>query len=170
MASVDGRPKTAGSFRPGETGNPGGRPPDKEIAALARRYTPDIIRTWVEVCRNAIDNPSARVAAANALADRGYGKPRQEVELSGGMGQALHLHLYAVQRLEQARAVADSLEAPPIEGTVEDFSETLLPRAREALPHEALPLWDAAAEAESPAEAEPPAEPSGEPAGEPDGP
>jgi|SRR6185436_14358754 hypothetical protein len=134
---------TATSFAPGRSGNPAGRPADKEIAALARRYTPDVIRTLVDVCRNARENPSARVAAANALADRGWGKPRQEVDLGGGLGQALHLHLYAVQRLETARAVAADLEAPPIEGEAEDYAD-LLREALPPLPHEALPLWDAA--------------------------
>lgn len=137
------RPTTT-SFQLGRSGNPGGRPADKEIAALARRYTPDVIRTLVEVCRHAVENPSARVAAANALADRGWGKPRQEVDLGGGLGQALHLHLYAVQRLEEARGIAAELEAPPIEGSVEEFRDVLLPETDPLLPHEALPLWEAA--------------------------
>jgi hypothetical protein len=136
---------TVTSFAAGRSGNPGGRPADKEIAALARRYTPDVIKTLVDVCRNARENPSARVAAANALADRGWGKPRQEVDLGGGLGQALHLHLYAVQRLDEARAVAAELEAPPIEGAVDDYRDVLL-ESLPPLPHEALPLWDAAAE------------------------
>jgi hypothetical protein len=155
-------------FQPGRSGNPGGRPSEREISALARRYAPDIIRAWVDVCRNATDNPSARVAAANALADRGWGKPRQEVEVSGSMGQALHLHLYAVQRLEEARAVAADLEAPPIDGTAEDFSDVLLPPP---LPEEALPLWDAMRERaadqpeDPPGEEPPPDPPSVEDAG-----
>lgn len=138
--------------------NPGGRPRDREIAALARRYTPDVIRTLVDVCRNATDNPSARVAAANALADRGWGKPRQEVDLGAGagIGQALHLHLYAVQRLEQAQAVAAALEAPPIEGTVEEYADVLLETP--PLPEEALELWDFAAIAKGGSDAPPASE------------
>ena len=135
---------TVTSVQAGRSGNPGGRPADKEIAALARRYTPDMIRAWVDVCRNAKENPSARVAAANALADRAYGKPRQDVDVTSGLGQALHLHLYAVQRLETAREVAAELEAPPIEGSVEEFADVLLPEPEPLMPHEALPLWEAA--------------------------
>lgn len=156
------------AFPPGRSGNPGGRPSDRDISALSRHYTADIIRTWVDVCRHAIDNPSARVAAANALADRGYGKPRQEIEVAGSMGQALHLHLYAVQRLEAAREVAASLDAPAIDGTAEDFEDVLLPQPDPALPEEALlPLWRAAQPGEPPGESpsESPSE-SGEAAGD----
>lgn len=150
---MSGHKPNRGSFAAGQSGNPGGRPQAAEIAAIARRYTPDAIRALVAVCRGS-DSASARVSAALGLLDRGWGKPRQELELSGGMGQALHLHLYAVQRLEQARAVADTLEAPPIEGTAAEFSDALLPRIDETPPHEALPLWDAARERD--AEPDPP--------------
>ncbi|HWG80555.1 MAG TPA: hypothetical protein VN681_12315 [Stellaceae bacterium] len=133
-----------GRFEPGVSGNPGGRPSVREVAAIARRYTPDALRALVEVCRTAIDNPAARVAAANGLLDRGWGKPNQQLDVTGGVGQALHLHLYAVQRLEQVREVAGDLDAPPIDGTAAEFADFLLPPSDERLPEEALPLWDAA--------------------------
>jgi hypothetical protein len=39
-----------------------------------RQHTEDAIATLVEICRNG-ENESARIAAANALLDRGWGKP-----------------------------------------------------------------------------------------------
>jgi hypothetical protein len=62
-------------FEKGRSGNPGGRPKEHgEIRELARRHTDTAIATLVEVC-HAGKNESARVAAATALLDRGYGKP-----------------------------------------------------------------------------------------------
>lgn len=139
-----------GRFEPGVSGNPGGRPSAREIAAIARRYTPDALRALVEVCRTAIDNPAARVAAANGLLDRGWGKPSQQLDVTGGIGQALHLHLYAVQRLEQVREVAGDLDAPPIDGAADEFADLLLPPRDDRLPEEALPLWDAASARQAP--------------------
>ena len=52
-----------GRFEPGVSGNPGGRPSVREVAAIARRYTPDALRALVEVCRTAIDNPFVQTAA-----------------------------------------------------------------------------------------------------------
>jgi hypothetical protein len=44
-----------------------------KLRNYARQYTMLAIETLVDICKGTI-NPSARVAAANALLDRGYGK------------------------------------------------------------------------------------------------
>jgi len=46
---------------------------------IARAHTADAIATLVAICRNGASE-SARVAAANALLDRGYGRPSQAIE------------------------------------------------------------------------------------------
>lgn len=73
---VPGKP-----FQPGQSGNPGGRPKVvAHVRELAREHTDLAIRTLAEICESA-DKDSARVAAATALLDRGYGKPPQEVSI-----------------------------------------------------------------------------------------
>ena len=70
MSQPDSRDET-GRFRPGVTGNPGGRP--KGIAALAREHKDKAL----SVLSAALDDEDARVriAAAREILDRGYGKP-----------------------------------------------------------------------------------------------
>ena len=51
-----------------------------ELRDLAREYTEVALRTLVEVCRRG-DSDSSRVSAANALLDRGYGKPLQGINI-----------------------------------------------------------------------------------------
>ena len=64
-------PSEQTQFKPGKSGNPGGRP--KGIAAKAREHTDKALAVLVA----AMDDSDARVriAAANSILDRGYGKP-----------------------------------------------------------------------------------------------
>ena len=70
---------TNGQFSKGFSGNPGGHPRDEQkVAELARSYTREAIETLVELMRSGNDE-RVRGTAAQALLDRGWGKPKVEV-------------------------------------------------------------------------------------------
>lgn len=90
-ALENNKPKSKrGGARPG-----GGRPKGSRDAAtieqkgtlsdLARSHAPAALQTLVDVATSG-QSESARVTAASALLDRGYGKPSQGVELTGKDG------------------------------------------------------------------------------------
>lgn len=55
-------------------------PPPPDIKALARDRSAEALETLTEVMRDKSAGATTRVAAANAILDRGYGKPQQVIE------------------------------------------------------------------------------------------
>ena len=95
--SVPGAPDTR--FKKGQSGNPGGR--TSEMAAKQR----EVKERALEYCRRAIDelvmlmdssDPKIKLAASNAILDRGLGKPAQA--LIGDADSPLEM----IQRVERA--------------------------------------------------------------------
>jgi len=83
----------AGGKRPGAGRKPGSK--DKATAAqgstlaeLAREHTSTALNVLVSVAQ-ASESDAARVSAANAILDRGYGKPIQTNEHTGKDGKDL---------------------------------------------------------------------------------
>ena len=89
-----------GQFPKGQSGNPRGRPRDEEkVAELARSYTREAIETLAELMRSGNDE-RVRGTAAQALLDRGWGKPKVEV-ISDESGYVQALRAVAAELDEQ---------------------------------------------------------------------
>jgi hypothetical protein len=65
-----------GHFIKGVSPNPTGRSTEaKEIAIIARAKCPEMIRVLAAIANNKSETAFARIAAANAVLDRGLGRP-----------------------------------------------------------------------------------------------
>src|SRR5262245_12383711 len=66
-------------WQPGCSGNPGGRPQASlEVRGLAREHTAEALHTIVEIMRHSRSD-AVRLAAAEAILDRGWGRPAQAI-------------------------------------------------------------------------------------------
>jgi hypothetical protein len=77
MANPDGK----GGFKPGQSGNPGGRRQRHalDLAREARKLAPLCLTALKEVVKNG--EARARLAAASIILDRGYGRAAQQIDL-----------------------------------------------------------------------------------------
>ena len=118
-------------FKPGQSGNPGGRP--LGLASQIREKTnngAELVDFMLSVLRGLKDKKQKdQLEACNWLADRGFGKVIQDIGLSGPDGgpvQTESLHIIAQMSREELLALAaprledrdldhDSLEDKPLE-------------------------------------------------------
>lgn len=95
------------TFKKGQSGNPGGRPKNNEdVRSLARMHTETAIAALVLVLEDKQAPPSARVSAATAILDRGWGKPVQALAGPDGEGP-----VEFVTKEQKDAAVAAALRA-----------------------------------------------------------
>lgn len=86
MGSTKKKKPRGRPFKPGESGNPAGRPRGlSEMRLAARVHTPEALTTLVRIMRSRKANASARVRAVTELLDRAWGKPVQELAVQGAM-------------------------------------------------------------------------------------
>jgi hypothetical protein len=114
---------TGKGWRPGQSGNVGGRPrAAANVQALARVHTEAAIETLV----SCLTDPKLKVQAAVALLDRGWGKPAQEIVSQDDAQSLSFLHLTAARAFSaelaaEREAAERQLRKPPvIDGEVAD--------------------------------------------------
>ena len=77
----------SGQFRPGVSGNPGGRPKmPEEFRQLARENSIPALQVVISILKNPASANKDRLKAAEIILDRAWGKPVQGVEMSGPAG------------------------------------------------------------------------------------
>lgn len=107
-------------FQPGRSGNPKGKPLGTknrstiELQQAAREYSGEALQTLVQICRHG-GSEQARIAAANSILDRAYGRPPQALHHTGdGGGPVQHQHNVDafLEQLRQIRRRKEETELP----------------------------------------------------------
>ena len=98
-AKADNSPKagkrkaTPGSFKPGQSGNPGGRPKKTQEQKDALQAIRDLAPNAAEVLKSMLEDmsvpPAQRLRAAELILDRAYGKAEAKVEVSTADGSVM---------------------------------------------------------------------------------
>lgn len=71
-------PRTA--WKPGQSGNPGGRPKEvAEVKTLARQHTQEALETLAKLMKSGRPDRT-RVAAAEAILDRAWGRTTEAID------------------------------------------------------------------------------------------
>lgn len=83
------------------------------MSSRAREFGDIALQTLVDVCSDVVAPPSARVSAANAILDRGYGRPMQALDHSSSDGTmtpapSLDVSRLSTAALEEIIAAADA--------------------------------------------------------------
>lgn len=83
-----------------------------DIRSLARSHAPEAIATLAGIMRACVDFPMARIAAANSLLDRGFGKPKTDAD------GAEHLNI-TIRKILEGGAITIVTEAAPSSQVIE---------------------------------------------------
>lgn len=84
MAGKRGGARPGAGRKPGKVGAA-----KRELSEMAKDHAQDALLTLVAIARDGQAPAAARVSAASAILDRGYGKPPQSLEHTGRDGEQL---------------------------------------------------------------------------------
>jgi hypothetical protein len=114
----------ANVWQPGRSANPGGRPRGyASVAALAREHTEAAIDTLATLMHDDTQKGSTRVAAAQVLLERAWGKPREvtpegEVDVTRMSNEQL---LALIERA--AHFIPPAIEVKPEKATIDALDD-----------------------------------------------
>lgn len=104
-------------MKPGETRNPRGRPKkDLDLAAMAQAHAKKAVETLVEVMSDVGATPSARVAAASEILDRGFGSAPKSLDIN-------HTMTISEAFEDFIRSLGQKNRAPVLEATIVEAAE-----------------------------------------------
>lgn len=80
-----------GQFEKGKSGNPGGRTKEQrekeaKLKAICTKHGPRIIAFYMEILEDSEKDTSDRITAGRLILEYGYGKPKQQTEVTGEDG------------------------------------------------------------------------------------
>ena len=107
-------PRSNTTWLPGHSGNPSGFPRAlRDVRDAARAHTAQAVATLAEIISDRGSPPAARIAAAEALLDRGWGKAPQ-AHLVAAMGldsDSRSVELWTTAELEKFLATGPAKSA-----------------------------------------------------------
>ena len=114
-------------FKPGQSGNPGGRPKSIErVVNLARENTEAGVKAIAKIMLDPKERGATRVAAFNALMDRAWGKAPQTITIDNmdNMTDA-ELEALITERKEYLATLESGACRASVDGDPEDDDETV---------------------------------------------
>ena len=119
MASVESRRETTRlggvtgrGFLPGQSGNPGGRPKGlaRRVRELVGHDGSAIVEYMFAVLSDESERTADRMEAARWLADRGFGRAVQGLEIEVGQQPSVDLTVLSTEDLEAMLAIVERYE------------------------------------------------------------
>jgi hypothetical protein len=100
-----------GVFQKGQVNNPHGRPviPEELKAKLKDGFT-EVIQFWFDTLRNDTERWDYRNKAAENIANYGYGKPKESVEVEH-ISEAVESHEETLRKIDELLARREAAKA-----------------------------------------------------------